>query len=117
VIENEGKRKKLKIDLDELVFAMEMGENMERSGYLDTETGEIIDMPDDVMRGVEDGDADSILVDWDDDLAEVAETILGDEKNRFLLIPKRESREEYEIMASLLVPWARKDFGKNLQLR
>lgn len=98
--ENEGKIKKLKINLNELAFAMEMGENMERSGYLDTETGGIIDMPDDVMRGVEDGDTDSILVDWDDELAETAGKILSDEKNRFLPIPRRESREGYEIMAS-----------------
>lgn len=94
------KRKKLKVDLNELVFAMELGDNMERSGYLDTETGEIIDMPDDIMRGVEDGDTDSILVDWDEELAAIAEKILSDEQHRFLLIPKRESREGCEIMVS-----------------
>lgn len=94
------KRKKLKVDLAELVFAMEMGDNMERSGYLDIETGEIIDMPDDIMRGVEEGRAESLVVDWDEELAEIAEKILGDEKNRFLPIPKRESRDGYEIMVS-----------------
>lgn len=47
------KRKKLKVDLNELVFAMEMGDNMERSGYFDTVTGAIIDMPDDIIRAVE----------------------------------------------------------------
>jgi hypothetical protein len=36
--------KKIKVNLNELISEMEMGENMERSGYLDTETGEIIDM-------------------------------------------------------------------------
>lgn len=94
------KRKKLKVDLAELVFAMEMGDNMERNGYLDIETGEIIDMPDDIMRGVEEGRAESLVVDWDEELAEIAEKILGDEKNRFLPIPKRESRDGYEIMVS-----------------
>lgn len=97
---SEGKRKKLKVDLSELVFEMEMGDKMERSGYLDTETGEIIDMPDEIMRGVEDGETDSVLVEWDEELAETADQILSDDKNRFLLIPKRESREGYEIMVS-----------------
>ncbi len=97
---NESDRKKLKVDLSELVFEMEMGDNMERSGYLDTETGEIIDMPDDVMRAVDDGKTGEDLAEWDEDLAEVAEKILGDETNRFLLIPKRESGEGYEVMVS-----------------
>ncbi|MEK6742169.1 MAG: UPF0158 family protein [Nitrospirota bacterium] len=92
-------RKKLKVDLSELVFAMELGETMERSGYLDTETGAIIDMPDDIIRAVEDGETESALVDWDDELAEKADAILSDEKYRFLLIPKRDSREAYDLMA------------------
>jgi hypothetical protein len=70
---SEGKnRKKLKVDLSELVFEMEMGDNMERSGYLDTETGEIIDMPDDVMRAVDDGETGDDLVEWEEDLVEIA---------------------------------------------
>jgi hypothetical protein len=93
--------KKLKVDLKELVSEMEMGENMELTGYLDTETGEIISMPDSVMRAVEDSDeAAEALPDWEQELVETAENILGDEKNRFLLIPKRESREGYEIMVA-----------------
>jgi hypothetical protein len=70
---SKGKRKKLKVDLGELVFAMEMGDNMERSGYLETETGGIIDMPDDIMRGVEEGRTVSLVVNWDEELAVVAE--------------------------------------------
>ncbi len=97
---SEDKRRKLKIDLSKLVFEMEMGDNMERSGYLDTETGEIIDMPDDIMRAVEDGETESALVEWDEEIAEAAEKILSDEKNRFLPIPKRESREGFEVMVS-----------------
>ncbi len=53
-------RKKLKVDLTELVSEMEMGDNLELSGYLDTETGEIISMPDNVMRAVEDSDEASL---------------------------------------------------------
>jgi len=92
--------KKLKVDLSELVFEMERGDNMERSGYLDTDTGEIIDMPADIIRAVENGETESALVEWDEELAEIADKILCDEKNRFLLIPRRESREGYELMTA-----------------
>ncbi len=108
--------KKLKVDLKELVSEMEMGENMELTGYLDTETGELISMSDDIMRGVEEGRTESLVVDWDDDLAEVAEKILGDEKNRFLLIPKRESREGYEIMASFADSASKKGLREKLAI-
>ncbi len=99
---SEGKRrKKLKIDLSELVHEMDPGDNLELTGYLDTETGEIISMPDNVMRAVEDSDeAMEALPDWEQELAETANKILSDEKNRLLPIPKRESREGYEVMVS-----------------
>lgn len=93
--------KKLKVDLGELVHEMDLGDNLELTGYLDTETGEIISMPDNVMRAVEDSDeAAEALPDWEQELVETAESILGDEKDRFLLIPRRESREGYELMAA-----------------
>jgi len=94
------KRKKLKVDLSELIFAMEVGDNMERSGYLDMETGDVIDMPDDIMHGVEEGRTESLVVDWDEELTEIAEKILSDERHRFLPIPRRESREGYEMMVA-----------------
>jgi len=107
--------KKLKVDLKELVSEMEMGENMELTGYLDTETGEIISMPDSVMRAVEDSDeAAEALSDWEQDLVEIAGSILGDEKNRFLPIPKRESREGYEIMVAFADSVRRKGLQEKL---
>lgn len=109
--------KKLKIDLNELVSEMEMGDNLELTGYLDTETGEIISMPDSVMRAVEDGEEEiAALADWVEELAEVAENILGDEKNRFLLIPKRESREGFEIMAAFAESEKMKGLREKLSL-
>lgn len=93
--------KNLKVDLKELVSEMEMGDNLELTGYLDTESGGIISMPDSVMHAVEDSDeAIEDLSDWEQGLVETAENILGDEKNRFLLIPRRESRERYEIVVA-----------------
>ncbi len=109
-------RKKLKVDLNELVFAMELGDNLERSGYLDTETGEVIDMPDDILRGVEDGETESVLADWDDELAATAGKILGDEHGRFLEVPKRESREGYEIMVAFAATIGEKDLREKLSI-
>jgi hypothetical protein len=109
--------KKLKVDLKELISEMEMGENLELSGYLDTETGEIISMPDNVMRAVENSDeAIADLADWEEDTAETAEKILSDEKNRFLLIPKRESREGYEIMVAFTASVRRKGLREKLSV-
>ena len=109
--------KKLKVDLKELMFEMEMGENMELAGYLDTDTGEIISMPDEVMRAVEDGEEKiESLPDWEEDIAEIADKILSDEKNRFLLIPKRESREGYEIMVAFAESLRGKGLREKLSL-
>ena len=110
-------RKKLKVDLTELVSEMEMGDNLELSGYLDTETGEIISLPDNVMRAVEDSDeAAEALPEWEQELVETAENILGDEKNRFLLIPKRGSHEGYEIMVAFAESVRRKGLQEKLSL-
>ena len=111
------KMKKLKVDLKELVSEMEMGDNLEFTGYLDTETGEIISMPDNVMRAVEDSDeAAEARPDWEQELVESAGSILGDEKNRFLLIPKRESHEGHEIMVAFAGSVRRKGLRDKLSV-
>lgn len=116
----EGKskgRKKLKLDLSELVHEMDLGDNLELSGYLDTETGEVISMPDSVMRAVEDSDeATEALPDWEQELVETAERILGDEKDRFLPIPRRESREGYELMTAFADTVKSKDLREKLAI-
>lgn len=113
--EHNKSRKKLKVDLSELVHEMELGDNLELTGYLDTETGEILSMPDNVMRAVEDSDeAAEALPDWEQELVEIAENILGDEKNRFLLIPRRESREGYELMAAFAETVTNSDLREKL---
>lgn len=94
-------RKKLKVELGELAYEMDLGDQFELTAYLDTETGEVISMPDNVMRVVEDGgEAVENLLDWEQDLAGTAEQIFADEKNRFIEIPRCESREGYELMVA-----------------
>jgi FPC/CPF motif-containing protein YcgG len=74
-------------------------------------------MPDNVMRAVENSDeAIADLADWEEDIAETAEKILSDEKDRFLLIPKRESREGYEIMVAFTASVRRKGLREKLSL-
>lgn len=109
--------KKLKVNLNELVSEMEMGEHVELSGYLDTETGEIISMPDSVMSAAEEGEEGiDALTDWEKDLAETAGKILNDEKGRYLLIPKRESREGWEIMSSFTGTVKQKTLREKLEI-
>ena len=95
------RRKKLKVNIPELASEMDLGNNPELTAYLDTETGEIISMPDNVMRAAEQGgDAVADLADWEQELLQAAESIFGDDKNRFLEIPRRESYEGYNLMVA-----------------
>lgn len=110
-------RKKLKVNIPELASEMDMGDNLELTAYLDTKTGEIISLPDNVMRGIEDSD-DAVkgLPDWEQELVETAGNILADEKNRFLMIPRRESREGYELMAAFAETVIRKGLREKLAI-
>ena len=95
------RRKKLKVNIPELSSEMDLGNNLELTAYLDTETGEIISMPDNVMRVAEEGgEAVADLADWEQELLKTAESIFGDDKNRFLEIPRRESYEGYNLMVA-----------------
>ncbi|MEK6776642.1 MAG: UPF0158 family protein [bacterium] len=95
------RRKKLKVNIQELVSEMDLGDNLELTAYLDTETGEIISMPDNVMRAAEEGgETVADLADWEKELIQTAESIFGDDKNRFLEIPHRQSYEGYNLMVA-----------------
>lgn len=93
------RRRKLKVDVPELASMMDLRDDLELTAYLDRSTGEIISVPDSALRAAEDsGEAVETLPDWEQELVEVAESILSDEQNRYLMIPRRESREGYEVM-------------------
>lgn len=78
--------KKLKIDL-ELLYQSFMFENEDLcKEYLDTDTGDIINIPEEIVR-VTAGEADEeALDDWHKELLEEAYAVAADEKGRYILI-------------------------------
>lgn len=93
--------KKLKVDLDEIAFVMEKQDDMGSSEHFDTEAGEALNIPNEVMDAAESGDEEEIasLPDWEQELIETAKLILADEQGRFQDIPRRSSSDGYELMA------------------
>jgi hypothetical protein len=92
--------KKLKVDLEEIALIMEMSDDFGSIKLFDTGTGEIIDIPDEVMSAVESGDKDEIddLPEWEKDLIETAESVLSDETGRYVEILRKPSYESYNLM-------------------
>jgi hypothetical protein len=92
--------KKLRVDLDEIASIMEMPDNFGSTRLFDTETGGIIDIPDEVMSAVESDDKDEIdsMPEWEKGLVETAESVLSDEAGRYVDIPRKPSYESYNLM-------------------
>lgn len=105
--------KKLKIDLEEIIFIMEMSDDFGSVRLLDTETGEIVDIPNEVMAAVESDDKDEIadLPDWGKELVETAKSVLSDDVGRYVDIPRKPSYESYNLMVEF------KESVKNKRLR
>jgi hypothetical protein len=96
--------KKLKVDLDEIAFVMEKQDDFESAVLFDTETGEVINIPDEVMSAAESGDEEEIadLPEWEQELMETARAVLSDEEGRFQDIPRRSSSEGYDLMVEFM---------------
>lgn len=92
--------KKLKVDIDEIAFIMEMSNDFESTRLFDTETGEIVDIPGELMSAVESDDEDEIdnLPEWEKDLIETVESVLSDNTGRYVEIPRKPSYESYNLM-------------------
>lgn len=92
--------KKLKVNLDDIALIMEMSDDFGSIKLFDIETGEIIDIPDEVMSAVESGDEDEIddLPEWEKDLIETAESVLSDDTGRYVDIPRKPSYESYNLI-------------------
>jgi len=78
--------KKLKIDFEELLLALEGCPGEEIETYLDTETGEILLLHDDL-----------------DEVEEIRERIEADLSERYRLIEPMDSRESFRIMEDFAV--------------
>jgi hypothetical protein len=92
--------KKLKVDIDEIAFTMETSDEFESITLFDTETGEIVSIPNELMSAVESNDEEAMqdLPDWEKDLIEIAENICNDESGRFVDIPRKPLYEAYNLM-------------------
>ena len=73
--------RKVRLNLDEVVFAMEGGFSEQSTSYLDTQTGEIV-----------------ALIEDAEDYDEMCDTIDNAEPGRFLMIERIESHASFEVM-------------------
>jgi Uncharacterised protein family (UPF0158). len=66
--------------------------------YLDTDTGDIINIPTDLKNVVEGNKSESDLDDWQKELLKDAYAIAKDEGKRYILVPNVEDSYFYNIM-------------------
>jgi hypothetical protein len=107
---SEGKlmaTKKRNVDLDELVDTMEQPEAYETQWYLDTQTGKLVGVSDEMTMALEDGeDEDEIaadLPDWQKGELEAAKLVMNDAEDRFANVPSFETRECYSLMEDFIM--------------
>jgi len=93
--------KKLKVDVEEVALCMETQDREDTNYYLDTETGETLAMPGEVMHAVEKGKSTKGLPDWElESLPQAREILEG--SSRYIEIPVRFSREAYDVMVAFV---------------
>jgi len=88
--------KKLKVDVEDIAMIME---NQDRLGsyYLDTETGEVVAIPEELMSALEEGESCEGLPAWELELLPQAKEIHAG-SDRYEEIPIRPSYEGYNVM-------------------
>jgi hypothetical protein len=110
--------KKLKVDIDEIAFIMETSDEFNSATLFDTETGEIISIPNELMSAVESDDEEALqdLPDWERDLIGTAESIVNDESGRFVDIPRKPSYEAYDLMVEFASSVTNKYLREKLEI-
>ncbi len=110
--------KKLKVDIDELAFTMETSDEFDSITLFDTETGELVSIPNELMSAVESNDEEVIhdLPDWEKDLIGIAESIVNDESGRFVDIPRKPSYEAYNLMVEFASSITNKHLREKLEI-
>ena len=89
--------KKLKVDLEEIGDHMQDQDRYDIDFYLDKETGEVIIIDVNILRGLEDGETMEDLPDWQREQVKIAEEILSNSDN-YIRIPEKPSYEGYDLM-------------------
>jgi len=92
--------KKLKVDLEMIANAMEDVARTDMEYYLDEETGEIIYIPEEVSRYVEEEDENlrKELPDWQKEGVKLAQEILFKKPHRYIYIPEGPPCNGYDLM-------------------
>jgi Uncharacterised protein family (UPF0158). len=91
---------KLNIDLELLMQSFSFNEDDLGKEYLDTHTGDIINIPSELKDVVEGKNVESDLDDWQKELLGDAYAIAKDESNRYIIVPKIEDSYFYDIMVN-----------------
>ncbi len=92
--------KKLKVDLEMIANAMEDVARVDMEYYLDEETGEVIFIPEEVSRYVEEEDKNlrKELPDWQKEIVKLAQEILLKKPDRYIYIPEGPTWNGYDLM-------------------
>ncbi len=89
--------KRLKVDIGEIAMIMEDQNRYDTQYYFDTETGEVVAIPEELMRAIDEGETCEGLPDWELDLLPQAKWIYQG-NDRYVEIPTRPSHEGYNWM-------------------
>ena len=89
--------KKLRVDVEDIAMIMDNQDRHESNFYLDTETGETVIIPDEVMTALEEGESCEGLPAWELELLPQAKEIF-EGSERYEEIPIRDSHEAFQHM-------------------
>lgn len=90
--------KKLNIDLELLFQSLSFDDDTLGSEYLDTETGDIMNIPYEVTKVVKGEIDEEALADWQKELLKDAYTIEEDSEDRYIMIPNIDDSFFYDAM-------------------
>jgi hypothetical protein len=112
--------RKLSVHLDDLVDAMEQPEAYETRWYLDTRTGKLLCVSDEITAALENGeDVEELcgdIADRQKPELEVARQILDDVEDRFLDVPSFDTRDCYDLMAHFVAGLDDEGLRQKLQI-
>lgn len=93
--------KRLKIDLDDIVMAMQDFSRDVNNYYLDTETGEVKAVDSMLFYEIESGEEPDDVPEWQKEEIPMIRAIMADDK-RYRYIPENDSHEAYRLMEDFI---------------
>lgn len=94
--------KKLNIDLELLIQSFSFNEDDLAKEYLDTYTGDIINIPSELEKVVQGEQSEEELEEWQKELLKDAYAVKNDDKERYILIPNADDTYTYDTMVSFV---------------